>query len=57
MQDIDLSDIARGRRITAVCATEMKLTPRQQTRPKVSKLNRKMKKLSHKMKKAMLSLS
>lgn len=32
-QDIDISDIARGRRITAVAATELELVPRRSTRP------------------------
>ena len=31
--EIDLSDIARGRRITAVVASEMDLTPRKGERP------------------------
>ena len=32
--NIDMGDIARGRRITAVTASEMSLTPRQGDRPR-----------------------
>lgn len=39
--EIDLGDIARGRRITAVTASELNLTPRQVARPKaVSRVSR-----------------
>ena len=34
MQKIDLTDIARGRRITAVTASELELVPRRCARPK-----------------------
>lgn len=33
MQDIDLTDIARGRRITAVTASELEMVPRKSARP------------------------
>lgn len=33
-QEIDLADIARGRRITAVAASELELVPRRSIRPK-----------------------
>ena len=34
MQDIDITDIARGRRITAVAASELQMVPRKATRPR-----------------------
>ena len=34
---IDLGDIARGRRITAVTASELAMTPRQVNRPRKAK--------------------
>ncbi len=34
MQDIDFADIARGRRITAVAASELELVPRRSARPR-----------------------
>ena len=33
-KDMDLAEIARGRRITAVTTSELNLTPRQSERPK-----------------------
>ncbi len=33
MQDFDISEIARGRRITAVAATELERVPRRANRP------------------------
>ena len=33
LNDIDIKDIARGRRITAVTASELQMTPRNSSRP------------------------
>ena len=46
MDDVDIQDIARGRRITAVVAREMEMTPRRTDRPRravsLRRLNRRL---------------